>query len=477
MELNMEFGWLSIIPPLFAILLAIKTRQVFLSLFLGIVVGWIIISGGNILRGFELAIQSIVDVFQDAGNTRVVIFCALVGALISLTQANGGVQGFVDFIQKKNIVTSRRRASVFSFFVGCIVFIESSISCLVTGTIFHPIFEKFKISREKLAYICDTTSSPICILIPLNAWGAYVVSLLEKESAFGGMNDPVSLFLNTIPLNFYAILSVLFAGFISFSYKDFGAMKKAEQRSEEQGKTIADGAVPMISEDVASLKPKKGIKHRSFNMIIPIFVMIMMMPVSLLITGNGSITSGSGSTSVLWSVLSAIFVAGSISLIQRILTLKEVMDYTLKGISGLVPLAILMVLAFSIGETCRTLGTGIYVASLSRDFLNPSVIAPILFVTSCFISFSTGTSWGTFAIMIPIAVPTAVYADASLSLSIAAVLSGSVFGDHCSPISDTTIVSSMASACDHIDHVRTQLPYAVSIAIASALLFWFAGSL
>jgi len=473
----MEFGWLSVIPPLFAIVLAIKTRQVFLSLFLGIVVGWIIFSGGNILKGFELSIQSIIDVFQDAGNTRVVIFCSLVGALISLTQANGGVQGFVDFIQKKNIVTSRRHATVFSFFVGCIVFIESSISCLVTGTIFHPIFEKFKISREKLAYICDTTSSPICILIPLNAWGAYVVSLLEKESAYPGLNDPVSLFLSTIPLNFYAILSVLFAGFISFSYKDFGAMKKAERRSEELGKTIADGAVPMISEDVASLKPKKGMKHRSFNMIIPIAVMIIMMPISLLITGNGSLTSGSGSTSVLWSVLAAIIVAGLISLIQRILTLKEVMDYTLKGISGLVPLAILMVLAFSIGETCRTLGTGIYVASLSKDFLNPSVIAPILFVTSCFISFSTGTSWGTFAIMIPIAVPTAIYADASLSLSIAAVLSGSVFGDHCSPISDTTIVSSMASACDHIDHVRTQLPYAVVIAILSASLFWFAGSL
>ncbi|MDZ7624049.1 MAG: Na+/H+ antiporter NhaC family protein [Ignavibacteriaceae bacterium] len=210
-------------------------------------------------------------------------------------------------------------------------------------------------------------------------------------------------------------------------------------------------------------------------MIIPILVMIIMMPTSLLITGNGNLTSGSGSTAVLWSVLTAIFVAGSISLIQRILTLKEVMDYTLKGISGLVPLAILMVLAFSIGETCRTLGTGIYVASLSKDFLNPSVIAPILFITAAFISFSTGTSWGTFAIMIPIAVPTAVYADASLPLSIAAVLSGSVFGDHCSPISDTTIVSSMASACDHIDHVRTQLPYAVSIAVVSALLFWIVG--
>lgn len=475
MELIMDFGWLSILPPLFAILLAIKTRQVFLSLFLGIVIGWIIISGGNVLKGFELSIQSIIDVFKDGGNTRVVIFCALVGALISLTQANGGVQGFVDLIQRKNIVNSRRRASVFAFFIGCIVFIESTISCLVTGTIFHPIFEKFKISREKLAYICDTTSSPICILIPLNAWGAYVVSLLEKESTFAGMNDPVSLFLSTIPLNFYAILSVLFAGFIAFSFKDFGAMKKAETRSLETGKTIAEGAVPMISEDVASLKPKKGIKHKSLNMIIPVAVMIIMMPVSLFITGNGNITSGSGTTSVLWSVTSAITFAGFISLVGRILTLKEVMDYTLKGISGLVPLAILMVLAFSIGDTCRTLGTGIYVASLSKDFLSPSVIAPILFITSAFISFSTGTSWGTFAIMIPIAVPTALYADASLSLSIAAVLSGSVFGDHCSPISDTTIVSSMASACDHIDHVRTQLPYAISIASFSALLFWAVG--
>ena len=469
----MEFGWLSVVPPIFAILLAIKTRQVFLSLFLGIVVGWIIISHGNILIGIELSIQSIIAVFKDAGNTQVIIFCAMVGALISLTQANGGVQGFVDLIQKKNIVTSRKRATVFSFFVGCIVFIESSISCLVTGTIFHPIYERFKISREKLAYICDTTSSPICILIPLNAWGAYVVSLLDKEK----LSNTVPLFLSTIPLNFYAILSVLFAGFISFSFKDFSAMKKAEKRSFETGKTIAESGVPMISEDVASLKPKKGIQHKALNMIIPVLVMIIMMPVSLIITGNGNLTSGSGTTSVLWSVLSAITVAGLISVIQKILSLREVMDYTLKGISGLVPLAILMVFAFSIGDTCRTLGTGEYVASLSRDFLNPSLIAPILFITSAFISFSTGTSWGTFAIMIPIAVPTALYASSPLALSIAAVLSGSVFGDHCSPISDTTIVSSMASACDHIDHVRTQLPYAVTMAIFAAILFWITGSL
>ncbi len=467
----MEFGWLSVVPPVFAILLAIKTRQVYLSLFLGIVAGWIIISGGDFLTGIELSIQSIIDVFKDAGNTRVIIFCALVGALITLTQANGGVQGFVDLIQKKNIVTSRKRATVFSFLVGCGVFIESSISCLVTGTIFHPVYEKLKISREKLAYICDTTSSPVCILIPLNAWGAYVISLLEKEN----ISNSFSVFINTIPLNFYAILSVLFAGFIAFSYKDFGSMKKTEKRSEEAGKTIADGALPVVSEDVSSTKPKRGIPHRAVNMVLPIFVMIVMMPVSLLITGNGNITAGSGSTSVLWSVLSAIIVAGLISLLQRLLNLKEVMDFTLKGIAGLVPLAILMTLAFSIGDTCRTLGTGEYVASVSSDFLSPAAIAPILFITSAFISFSTGTSWGTFAIMIPIAVPTALYMDVSVSLSIAAVLSGSVFGDHCSPISDTTIVSSMASACDHIDHVKTQIPYALSMAVGAALLFWIAG--
>jgi Na+/H+ antiporter NhaC len=469
----MEYGWLSIIPPLLAILLAIKTRQVFLSLFLGIVAGWIILSNGNILNGLELSIQSVIDVFKDAGNTRVIIFCALVGSLIILTQANGGVQGFIDLIQKKKIVTSRKRASVFAYFIGVGVFIESSISCLVTGTIFHPVFEKFKISREKLAYICDTTSSPICILIPLNAWGAYVISLLEKEN----LSNPVSIFVNTIPLNFYAILSLIFAGFIVFSFKDFGSMKKAELRSKDLGKTIADGAIPMISEEVSSTKPKKNVPHRALNMIFPIATMIVMMPVSLLITGNGDLTAGSGSTSVLWSVLSAIVVAGLISMLQKILNLKEVMDYTLKGIAGLVPLAILMVLAFSIGDTCRALGTGEYVATLSREFLNPSVIAPIMFITSAFIAFSTGTSWGTFAIMIPIAVPTALFGDASLSLSIAAVLSGSVFGDHCSPISDTTIVSSMASACDHIDHVRTQIPYALSMASLAGIMFWIAGIL
>lgn len=467
----MEFGWLSVLPPLLAIILAIKTRQVFISLFLGILSGWIIISDGNIFSGTADAIQALVNVFKDEGNTKVVIFSALVGALITLTQANGGVQGFIDFIHRKNIVRSRRGASLLAFTIGCCVFIESSISCLVTGTVSHPVFEKFKISREKLAYICDTTSSPICILIPLNAWGAYVISLLDKEN----INDPLTVFLSTIPFNFYAIASVLFAGYIAFSFRDFSAMKKAEQRSLKEGKTIADGAVPVVSEEVTSVKAKKGIPHRAVNMIIPIGVMIIMMPAGLFITGNGDLTAGSGSTAVLWSVISAIVAAGVLSMVQKILSLKDVMDLTIKGMAGLIPLAILMTLAFATGDTCRTLGTGEYVASVVNMFLHNSMLAPLLFAAAAFIAFSTGTSWGTFAIMIPIAVPTAQYMGFDVSLAVAAVLSGSVFGDHSSPISDTTIVSSMASACDHIDHVRTQLPYAFLTAIISIVLFALAG--
>jgi Na+/H+ antiporter NhaC len=462
-----DYGWLSVVPPLLAIFLAIKTKQVYLSLFLGIFSGWLIIKGWDPFSGMASAIESCIHVFADEDNSKVIIFSALVGALISLTQISGGVQGFIDMIQKKKLVNTRKKAALFSFLTGCIIFIESSISCLVTGTTFHPIFEKFKISREKLAYICDTTSSPVCILIPLNAWGAYVVSLLIKEN----ISNPISTFFSAIPLNFYPVFTLIIAGFIAVTFKDFSFMKKAEERSLKTGKTIADNAVPLVSSEVSAIKPKAKIPHRAVNMIIPVLTMILMMPLSLIITGKGDLTAGSGSTSVLWSVTAAIIVSGTLSIGQRLLTLHEVMDYILKGIGGLIPLAILMVFAFAIGDTCRTLGTGHYAASLADRFINPDFVAPVIFITSMFISFSTGTSWGTFAIMIPIAVPMAQLMGINLPLAIASVLSGSIFGDHSSPISDTTIISSMASSSDHIDHVRTQLPYAITAATAALIFF------
>ncbi len=325
-----NYGWFSIIPPLLAIVLAIKTKQVYLSLFIGIFSGWLIINGWNPFSGMANAIEACVNVFKDENNSRVIIFSALVGALISLTQASGGVQGFIDLIQKKKLVNSRKRASILSFLLGCSIFIESSISCLVTGTVFHPVFEKFKISREKLAYICDTTSAPICILIPLNAWGAYVISLLGKEN----ITNPVPIFFSTIPLNFYPIITLMLAAFLAFTFRDFASMKKAEKRSLETGKTIADGAVPLISAEVSSIKPKSKIPHRAINMVAPVLTMIIMMPVSLIITGKGDLTAGSGSTSVLWSVVTAIIVSGVLSIGERLLTLHEVMDYILKESAG-----------------------------------------------------------------------------------------------------------------------------------------------
>lgn len=469
----MTYGWLSILPPLLAIVLAIWTRQVFLSLFLGIWSGWVILSGGNLLSGLAQAIQACVDVFKDAGNTRVIIFSSLIGALITLTQRSGGVQGFVEWIQTRNLIQSRRGAAVMAWLIGMSIFIESSITCLVTGAVSRPVFERLRISREKLAYICDSTSAPVCILIPLNAWGAYVLGLLDRE----GVQNSLGTFFETIPLNFYALLAVGMVAYIAFTFRDFGPMKHAERRALDTGKTIADGALPLVSTEVTSIEAKHGVPPRAINMLLPIATMIVMMPLGLFITGNGDMTAGSGSTAVLWSVLAAIVCAGLLYRIQRILTAHEIVDLTLKGMGGLIPLGILMNFAFAIGDTTKALGTGPYVASVAEQVLHPLLVAPVLFAAAAFIAFSTGTSWGTFAVMMPIAVPTATLTGVSLPLCVAAVLSGGVFGDHASPISDTTLVSSMAAASDHVDHVKTQLPYALVAAIGALLLFGAAGVL
>jgi len=466
----LTFGWLSILPPVLAIVLAIWTRQVFISLFVGIWLGWIILTGG-LVPGLAAAIQACVDVFKDNGNTRVIIFSSLIGALITLTQRSGGVQGFVDWIQRKNFVRSRRGAAVLTWAIGMSIFIESSITCLVTGAIARPLFERFRISREKLAYILDSTSAPVCILIPLNAWGAYVLGLLSQE----GIENPIGVFFQSIPFNFYALLSVLLVGFISFTFTDFGPMKKAERRADETGKTVADNAIPLVSDDVTSIKPKADTRMNPLNMVVPIGGMILMMPVGLYITGDGDMTAGSGSTSVLWSVLLAIVLAGGMGMAQRIFNVREVVDLTLRGMGGLIPLGILMNFAFAIGDTTKALGTGLYVASVAQEMISPAVVAPLIFLASSFIAFSTGTSFGTFAIMIPVAVPMALAMGSDLPLTVAAVLSGGVFGDHSSPISDTTLVSSMAAASDHIDHVRTQLPYALVAGTGAFGLFALAG--
>lgn len=488
-----DYGFWSVLPPVVAIILAIRTKQVFLSLFLGVWLGWIIIFGGNLLEGSIASIQALVDVFKDDGNTRTIIFISLVGALIAFIQKSGGVEGFIlkmnRLLNAPQLAKKDRKNTVvqgLAALTGLILFIETNISVLTVGALFRPLFDKLKISREKLAYLADSSSAPSSILIPFNAWGAYIMSLLAME----GFSNPFSVLIYSMPFNFYPILAILLVFTIIFSKKDFGPMKRAELRTKLEGKVLSDNAQPMVSSDVSLMEKKEGVPPRAINMVIPIVVMVFMMPVVLVYTGwdndlisegSGSQTifdaigRGSGSSAVLYSVLTSMIISMILYRIQKIFKTGEMIDLALKGISGLIPLTILMVLAFAISSVCKSLGTGIYIAEVSRTWLSPSLVPFVIFISSCFIAFATGTSWGTFAIMISITVPMAESLGTNLNLAIAAALGGGIFGDHCSPISDTTIISSMASATDHIDHVKTQLPYAIIPGIITAIIYLILG--
>lgn len=462
-----SFGWLSILPPLLAIFLAIKTKHVYISLILGIWLGWTIIHGWNPLSGLFQTINALIAVFKDEDNTRVVLFSAMIGAIITFTQYSGGMKGFVNWVVGKGIVKTRKSAGFLAWFLGFVIFIESSICVLVSGAITRPIFDKLKISREKLSYILDSTSAPKCILIPLNAWGAFVIGLLSIQ----GVKNPVKFLLSSMPFNFYAIIALILVLAVVLTEKDFGPMRKAEKRVRFENKILREGAEPLIADEVVMMEAKEGVKPLAMNMLLPVVTMVVMMPIVLFISGRGNLMEGSGSTAVLWSVITALVVGAVSYRTQGIMKTREITDIFMKGVGGLVPLASLMILAFAIGDTCDALGTGPFVAQAAKSTLPPGIIPALVFLISCFIAFSTGTSWGTFAIMIPIAVPMINLIGLHPGLVIAAVLGGGVFGDHCSPISDTTIISSMASACDHIDHVRTQLPYALTAAAISLLLF------
>ncbi len=491
-----QYGILSVLPPVLAIIFAIKTRQVFVSLLLGIWAGKIIINNGNIFLALFDTVKSLVDVFKDSGNTSTIMFSCLVGALIVLMQRSGGVEGFVNRIQ--NILTGRKKSSgpdqkkliqLFAVFTGALVFVESNISVLTVGTVFRPLFDKLKISREKLAYIADSVSSPVCILIPMNAWGALIISLLAAQD----LGNPLEILTGALIFNLYPLFALLIIFIILFSKKDFGPMRKAEYRVNIEKKILPAGAKLLIDTEITSISKKKNITARSRNMILPISVMVLFMPVMLIYSGwhnvenisqfsfldqcINAVGQGSGSISVLYSVLAALLFSAALYKFQRILSFKELMDLSFKGISGLMPLALLMMLAFAIGALCRELGTGIYLSEISRNWLSPNWLPALIFILSCVISFSTGTSFGTYAIMIAIAIPMAQAIGANMYIVLAAVMGGGVFGDHCSPISDTTIITSMASACDHIDHVKTQLPYALTAGVAALIGYIIIGYL
>jgi len=463
-----EPGWYSILPPVLAIVLAIWSKQVILSLFAGIWIGFTLLNGMNPIVGVTEGLEGVVAVFGDAGDAKVLIFTLLIGSLIATIEHSGGVRGFVYFLESRRWVHTGFRAQLLAWFTGIVIFIESNITLLVAGAVSRPLFDRYRISREKLAYLIDATSAPVCAMIPLNAWGAVIIGLVAGT----GVDNPLQAFISSIPYNLYAITAIFLALFVIWRNLDIGPMRAAEERTRN-GELLWPTSTPLIdtSAEEQVEEREEDIPSAAY-MAVPIVAMILMMPVGLLVTGDGNLIEGSGSTSILWAVSAAILVLWIMLLAARRSSVNELMREFMKGAGNLLPISTILLLALALGDVANLLQTGPYVAGIAGATVPEFMLAPLIFLVSAFIAFSVGSSWGTFAIMIPIALPIAMTLDLPMPLLLGAAISGAIFGDHASPISDTTVVASMAAATDHIDHVRTQLPYALlaaSIATAGFL--------
>jgi len=468
--------WIVLLPPIVAIVLALWTKEVYLSLFAGIWLGTTILAGGNPILGLRDTADQMVTVFTDPGNTRIILFSLLVGGLMALVQASGGVAGFVNWAQRRGWGTTRRGAEVLAWVVGMLVFVESSITCLVVGAVSRPFFDRLKIPREKLAFYCDSTSAPVCMSLPLNGWGAYVLGLMAAQGITVGA---VGLLAGALAFNFYAIYAIVFALILALTGWRFGSMKHAEERAATTGQILRPGATPMMAEEIAELKPIAGSKEQARDLLIPLGVMVAMIFAGLFITGEGNLMKGSGSTSVLWAVGTAIGAAMVMYALPlgrpSLMSLRASMALVIRGSSGMVGVVLLVVFAFALGQVSRALEMGPYIVGLVGEGAPSWWLPALVFIVGCFVSFTLGSSWTAFAILFPIALPLAEGLGIPQPLMLGAVLSGGIFGDHASPLSDTSIISSMAAASDHVDHINTQLPYTLALAGLSFVTFLVAG--
>jgi len=435
----------SIIPPLVAILVVFWKKEVILALFLAIMSAELISLFGTPDMSLWLTpintIEQIINIVSDPGNARVLLFSLLVGALLAFIRDSGGVAATVNLLISKGIAKSKRQVGALTMFTGVAVFIESNLSVLTAGILARGLFDKYKMSRARLAYIIDSTSAPICIIILLNGWGALVLGLLSNYEM---AETPVSILIGTIPFNFYALITLAIVAYTIAKDKVHGPMLEAEKRCETS------------NQELESAAPTKA-----RFMLVPLAVMIFGMIAFMLWTGNGSLIAGSGTKSVLYSTFLACVVAYLLLIWHKRFNHQEVVQLGFKGIGELLPVVTIVLLSLTLGASLKTLGTGVFVAGLVGDYLPLILVAPMLFIAGGIMSFTTGTSWGTFAILVPIGVPLIQSLGLPPSLVIAAILGGGVFGDHCSPISDTTAISSIAAGCDLLTHVKTQMPYAL----------------
>ncbi len=489
-------GLLTVLPPIIAIILALVFKEVVISLFIGILVGALFINRFDFLAAFFNVIDKyIIEAVADRERASIVIFTLLLGGMVGIISKSGGVRGIVESLSRK--IRSARGTQLYTWLMGILIFFDDYTNTLIVGNTMRPLTDKWKVSREKLSYIVDSTAAPMASIAIISTWIGFEISLINQSlRAYQVDYEAYHLFLSSLPYRFYPILALMFVFLILFLKKDFGPMLKAETRARK-GKVLNDNAVPLADFESSGLNPAGSTRCRWYNGIIPIMVVILFTFGGLYISGRsslqaagnpvfsgavlrdlGTIVSSADSFKVLlWAAMMGAFTAFFLAYFQKILNIREGVSALVQGMKSMMMAIVILVLAWSLGVVLVELHTADYLVSLLSARLDYHLLPGLVFVLSAFIAFSTGSSWGTIAIMYPLVIPIAIGLLKGapdfrlfLVLSISSVLAGGVFGDHCSPISDTTIMSSMASSCDHIDHVKTQIPYALTAALV-ALFF------
>jgi tetracycline resistance efflux pump len=453
-------GWLTILPQVVAIAVVLWRKEVILALLAAIFTSEFLLlidaSGAIALAPLE-TIERIVGVFSSADSTRILMFSLIIGALIAYLRHSGGVTAMVDLLINKGITKTKKQAGLMSFLIGIVLFVESNLSVITAGIVSRGLFDKFGMSRERLAYVIDSTSAPVCILILINGWGAVVLANLNAN----GLENAETTLIGTIFFNFYAWIALAIVLYTILSDKLHGPMKECEARKQKE--TAQDPA------------PEFPASKASF-MLVPLLSLIGLIFVFMIYTSpTGEIRSGDGSQSILYATILSCFVAYIMMLSSGRFTHIRLVEIGFQGMNELLQLVTIVLLSLALGASLKVLGTGAFVAGIAGENLPLIMIVPMLFLASSIMAFTTGTSWGTFALMIPIGVPLIQMLGLPPAFVISAILGGGVFGDHCSPISDTTMISSVASGCSLLDHVRTQLPYALTGGVLTFVVYIIAG--
>ncbi|WP_231444812.1 Na+/H+ antiporter NhaC family protein [Brevibacterium zhoupengii] len=469
-------GVVSLIPPLLAILLAVLFRNVVVALFTGIFVGLLIVIGPNpVTTTMGLVTDHLAPVVTDSYNAGVMILLFFIGGFVALVERSGG--GAALAAKAARLINTRGKGQISAWLGGLIIFFSDLGTPLIVGPIFEKIFDKLKLSREKLAWILDSTSSPVAVLIPFIGWGIYIMGLIREEFDREGLQtSEFTVFVQAIPFQFYAILAVTAIPVVALTRTDFGAMRRAEQRVRDTGELHWPNSKPLRQADSAVNAETNG-ESRPIVIWLPLLVLFVTL-FSILVTLGFPAEPVPGEefrAALSTAYLFAAIVLIALMLIFKVNPIGAILGTYVKGMEKMISVVLILVLAWTLGGLLEAMGTANFLVEMMSGVVPAALVPVLIFVCAAVMSFATGSSWGTFAIMIPLAIPVAFGLDAAVIVCIGAVLSGGIFGDHCSPISDSTILASTGAGTDLVDHVKTQIPYAVINAIIVAVSFVVAG--